>query len=168
MNKISAKGQKWLKAFHILFACLWVGGAISVNLMLFFLTADDGMQLYGINESINFIDIWIIIPGNLGIILTGIIYSLFTHWGWFKHKWVTVKWCIAVYGMVFGTIWLGPWAGSLEHISEIEGLKALTNDVYRNNIMMLYGWGSFQAATIVFAAFISTLKPWKKRRIGHE
>ena len=164
MAKLKAKGQKWLKGFHHIFACLWVGGAVSVNLMLFCLEASDGMELYGINQAINFIDIWIIIPGNIGVIVTGIIYSVFTNWGWFKHKWVTVKWIIAIYGMVFGIIWLGPWAASLETISKTEGLNALSLEMYQENLMMLYWWGSFQAATIIFAVFISTLKPWKSKK----
>jgi hypothetical protein len=163
MVKLKAKGQKWLKGFHLFFACLWVGGAVSVNLMLYCLKGNDGMQLYGINQSINFIDIWVIIPGNAGIILTGLLYSIYTNWGWFKHRWVTVKWVIALYGMVFGIIWLGPWAGSLEHISKVRGLGALKDERYTANLLMLYLWGTFQAATIIFAVFISAIKPWKKK-----
>jgi hypothetical protein len=132
--------------------------------MLFCLKSSDGMELYGINQAINFIDIWIIIPGNSGVIITGIIYSVFTNWGLFKHNWVTVKWIIAIYGMIFGIIWLGPWAASLEMISKAEGLKALSIERYTENLSMLYWWGSFQAATIIFAVFISTLKPWKSRK----
>jgi hypothetical protein len=163
MVKLKAKGQKWLKGAHLLFACLWVGGAVSVNLMLYCLKANNGMQLYGINQSINFVDIWIIIPGNVGIILTGLLYSIYTNWGWFKHKWITVKWTIALYGMLFGIIWLGPWAESLEHISKVEGISALQNERYTTNLLMLYWWGTFQAVTIIFAVFISAIKPWKKK-----
>jgi hypothetical protein len=163
MPKLKGKAQKWLKGFHILFACLWVGGALGANLMLIGLKASDGGQLLGINQAINFVDIWIIIPGNVGVILTGLIYSAFTNWGWFKHRWVTVKWIIALYGMVFGIIWLGPWAASLEQMSRLQGLDALADPRYSRNLNLLYGWGGFQAATLVFATFISTLKPWKKR-----
>ena len=166
MNKLNAKAQKWLKGFHIFFASLWVGAAVSITAMIFVLKANHGMQLYGINQAINFIDIYIIIPGNTGIVITGILYSAFTSWGWFKHPWITVKWIIAIYGMLFGIIWLGPWAESLEYISKVEGLEALTNNNYQQNLHNLYWWGSFQAATIIFASFISTLKPWKKKKQG--
>ncbi len=160
--KLKAQGQKWLKAIHIFFGSLWMGGALCVLLMLFFLKADSDRQLYGINQAVNFVDVWIIIPGNLGLVITGIIYSAFTKWGWFKHKWITVKWIIAVYGMTFGTFWLGPWASSLERIANSEGLNALADPQYASNLNLLYIWGSFQAATIIFASFISALKPWRK------
>ncbi len=86
MKKLGSRGQKWLKSFHLSFACLWLGGAVSVTLMNFFMTAKNGMQLYGISLSMKFVDDFIIIPGAMGCLLTGLIYSLFTKWGWFKHN----------------------------------------------------------------------------------
>lgn len=164
MKGLKIRGQKWLRSFHLFFACLWVGGAMSATLMLPILKAVDGPQLYGINQSINFIDIFIIIPGNSGILLMGLIYSVYTNWGWFKYRWITVKWAIGLYGMIFGIIWLGPWATSLEYISKKEGLKALENMTYLYNEKMIIWWGGFQTATIVFAVFISVLKPWRQKR----
>lgn len=34
--------------------------------------------------------------------------------------------------------------------------------VYVHNHKMLLFWGTFQALTLVFAVFITVLKPWKK------
>ena len=162
MNKLSSKAQRWLKSVHVFFACLWVGGAITITLMNFFINASDGMQLYGINLSMKFVDDFIIIPGAVGSLLTGLIYSLFTNWGWFKHNWIIVKWVINMTGVIFGTFWLGPWLNSLPPMAKDQGLQALTNKTYIYNQDMLYCWGTFQAATIIFALFISVLKPWKK------
>ena len=44
-------------------------------------------------------------------------------------------------------------------ISKIEGLKALVNPVFSHNQRMLLIFGTFQLATIIFAVFISILKP---------
>ncbi len=162
MKKMSSKAQKWLKSFHILFACLWVGGAVSLVLMGFLMEADDGMQLYGINLSMKFVDDFIIIPGAMGCFFSGMIYSMFTNWGWFKHKWITVKWCINLYGVIFGTFWLGSWLNSLPPMAKAEGLGVLSNALYVNNQEMLYYFGTFQAITILAAVFISALKPWRK------
>ena len=90
MKKMSAKGQKQLKGIHILCACMWVGAAIILSFMNPFLKATDGMQLYGIDVSMKFIDDFIIIPGANGALLTGLVYSIFTGWGWFKHKWIMI------------------------------------------------------------------------------
>jgi len=122
------------------------------------------MQLYGINLSMKLIDDFVIIPGGVGSLLTGLLYSIFTNWGWFKHKWVTTKWAINLFGVIFGTFWLGPWLNAMPPISKIEGLKALINPVFAHNQRMLYIFGTFQLATIIFAVFISILKPWKRRK----
>ncbi len=65
MKKMSNRGQRWLKGFHVFFSSCWVGAAVCLTTMMFFKKADDGMQLYGINISFNFIDDYII---NLGLL----------------------------------------------------------------------------------------------------
>lgn len=164
MKKLSVRAQKWLKTFHVLFAGIWVGAALSLTLKQFFINPANGMELYGITSTLKFIDDFIIIPGAIGSLLTAFIYSIWTKWGWFKHKWIAVKWCINLYGVIFGTFWLGPWLNSLVPIAKDKGLSALADPLFFHNRNMLMVWGSFQAATIVFAFFLSTLKPWKKKR----
>ena len=164
MKKLSAKGQKWLKGFHIFFACQWIGAAVCLALMNAFMKASDGTELYGINLSMKFIDDLIIVPGAIGSLLTGLLYAIFTNWGWLKHNWIIIKWLINIFGVIFGTFWLGPWVNGLAPISKTQGLGALSNPAYLNNHHMVLFWGTFQLLTLVFAVFISTLKPWKKRK----
>ena len=92
MKEIGVRGKRWLKGFHVTFACLWVGGGLTLTLMQLAMHATTGGELYGIDRSMKFIDDFIIIPGALGSLLTGLLYSLFTNWGFFKHNWITVKW----------------------------------------------------------------------------
>jgi hypothetical protein len=162
MKKFGARGQRWLKTFHVFFACLWVGGAVALSSKQFFIHASDGGELYGILSMLTYVDDYIIVPGAIGSLLTGLLYSLKTNWGWFKHRWITVKWLINFFGVIFGTFWLGPWLNSLPPMAKTLGLQALTDPEYIHNKTMLLGFGTFQAATIVFAVFVSVLKPWKK------
>ena len=164
MKKMSPRGQRWLKSFHVFFNCLWVGAAFSLALGQFFLNPSDGMELYGATLTMKFIDDFVIIPGALGSLLTGLIYSLFTGWGWFKHNWVAVKWVINVGGVIFGTFWLGPWLNSLPPLAQEKGLAALGDPVFTANRTNLLVFGTLQALTVIFAAFISVLKPWKGRK----
>jgi len=81
MKKLSAKGLKWLKGFHLIAVSSWIGGAVSL-LALYFLKlgVDDGNVLYGINRSIHHVDMNIVvIPGAVGSLLTGLLYSIFTN-----------------------------------------------------------------------------------------
>jgi len=108
------------------------------------------------------IDDLVVIPGAMGSLATGLLYSLFTPWGFFKHRWVAVKWGITVYGILFGTFFLGPWLNSLPPVSGELGAGALDNYAYMRARGLNSVWGGFQVATLLFALFISVLKPWRR------
>ena len=163
MKKMRAVGQKWLKSFHILFGCTWAACGLSLTLMSLFIQPTEGLQLYGVDISKKFIDDVLVAPAATGCLLTGVIYSLFTDWGWFKHRWITVKWCINIFGVIFGTFWLGQWLNTLPPISQMEGLAALSNPIYLHAKTMNLWGGAFQNFTVIFAIFISVFKPWRKQ-----
>jgi hypothetical protein len=163
MAKLGAKGQRWLKGIHLVSASLWAGGGAALALQLFFVNPADGRELFGILSAMQFVDLYIIVPGALGCLLTGIVYSAFTGWGWFRHRWLTVKWAVCLYGVVFGTCSLGPWLEEMTAIAERSGMAALQDPVYLHNREMSMIFGTFQAATIIFAVFISALRPWRKK-----
>jgi hypothetical protein len=71
------------------------------------------------------------------------------------------KWLINVFGVVFGTFWLGQWLDVRPPISQAEGIAALSNPIYLHARTMNLSGGAFQNLTVIFAVFISVLKPWK-------
>ena len=164
MKKIGSRGQTWLKGIHIFFAGLWLYAGICLSIIIVFIGVDDGMALYSVNTTVKFIDDFILVRGAIGLTLTEIIYSAFTNCGWFKHNWITVKWCINAFGMILGTFWLSQWVNTLPAVAKVEGLNAATNPDYLHAKSMILSWGGFQAATIIASVFISTLKPWKMKR----
>lgn len=163
MARMGSRGQRWLKGFHILFASMWVGAAVALTLMIVLLQADSGAQRHGMDLAMKLVDDFVIIPAAIGSLLTGLLYSLFTNWGWVKHRWVAVKWFINLFGVLFGTFALGPWLNSLPEMSGVDGLAALARPEYSHARTMLLIFGGFQAATLVFAVFLSTLKPWRRQ-----
>lgn len=161
---IGAAPQRWLKGIHLLFASLWVGGAVTLSTKQFFVRAGSDAELYGILSTMHYVDLFIIIPGALGCLVTGVIYSVWTNWGWFRHRWITVKWVICLYGVVFGTFPLGPWLNGIVELARLNGTDALSDPRYLHNLRMLLIFGTFQAATLVTAVFISTIKPWRGKK----
>jgi len=55
---------------------MWVGAAIVLSAKQFFVNPSHGGELYGITSTMDFIDIFIIIPGAIGVLVTGFIYSM--------------------------------------------------------------------------------------------
>ena len=166
MKTLSAKGVKWLKGFHLIAVASWIGGAVSL-LALYFLKigVEDGGVLYGINKSIHHVDMNIVvIPGAVGSLLTGLLYSLFSNWGFFKHNWLTFKWIVTVTAIVFGTFFLGPWETAMMEISGKIGIASLTDQAYLYNQQMNLMFGTLQVLVLIITVFVSILKPWKSKK----
>ena len=168
MPKMSAKGLKWLKGFHLVAVSCWVGGGVSLILLYFLKSGmEDGKILYGINQSIHHVDIAVVvIPGALGCLVTGLIYSSFSNWGFFKHGWIIFKWIVTVAAILFGTFFLGPWESTMMEISGILGISSLSDPEYLYNQKMNLIFGATQVLVLVVTVFISIFKPWKRRKAG--
>ena len=121
-----------------------------------------GEALFGRDVAARLVDDFVVIPGAMGSLLTGLIYSLFTPWGFFKHRWVAVKWLITLYGVLFGTFFLGPWLNSLAPVSAKLGGGAMGDYAYMRARDLNSFWGGVQICTLLFALVISVLKPWRK------
>lgn len=159
---MSASGQRWLKFLHVLSGGVWVGTALALSTQLFFIRPSSGEELQGILSTLDFIDLFVLVPGAIGTLLTGLAYSLWTDWGWFRHRWVTVKWIICLYGVCFGTYPLGPWLSGLARIAGEMGLAAYADPGFLSNRALLMIFGPFQAATLVFAFYLSFFRPWRR------
>ena len=80
-----------LKIFHLLFATMWIGGVMAlVSLQLGAIPETKEMMYMGALAHL-IVDKFFLIPGGVGIVITAIVYGLFTSWGFFKHNWITVK-----------------------------------------------------------------------------
>jgi uncharacterized membrane protein len=166
MIKLKAKGLKWLKGFHLIAVSCWVGGAVAL-ILLYFLKdgVTDGGVLYGVNQSIHHVDMLVVvIPGAFGCLITGLIYSLFSNWGFFKHNWMIFKWIVTISAILFGTFFLGPWETKMMEISGKMGMSSLTEQAYLYNEKMNLIFGGAQSFLLMVTIFISIFKPWKTKK----
>jgi uncharacterized membrane protein len=166
MKKLGKTGLHWLKGFHLIAVSCWLGGAVALMLLYFLkIGVGDGGVLFGINQSIHHVDMSVVvIPGALGCLLTGLIYSSFSNWGFFKHNWLIFKWVVAVVAILFGTFFLGPWETRMMEISGDLRMSALTDPDYLYNQKMNFIFGLIQCLVIMVTLFISIFKPWKKKK----
>jgi len=125
-----------------------------------------GDDIYAIAASLKILDDYVIIPAALGSLITGLLFSCFTNWGFFKYDWITVKWIITIATILFGTFFLGPWNDTAVAISYTERLFSLDNSVYLRCKLMLSIFGVLQAAVLIVTVFISVIKPWGDTRPG--
>jgi hypothetical protein len=127
----------------------------------------NGDELYAFNAVIKLLDDYIIIPAAFGSLITGLLFSLFTNWGFFKFNWVTFKWVATVAQILFGTFWLGPWTNGATAIADAQRALALHNPAYLYDRQMALYFGAAQILLLILQVFISVFKPWGKRAISN-
>ncbi len=161
--KLNARARLWLKSIHILISVILLGGAACI-LVLRAANWSDNAHLHALDYAILLLEQGIIIPAATGALLTGLLESWLTTWGFIRYRWVIVKWVVLTFCVLLGTLWLGPWADQLVQFTQEQGAGALANPLYLQ--VRLMHTLLFTAQTLALAAlpFISVIKPWMNRR----
>jgi hypothetical protein len=162
MKKLGGTGRAWLKGFHILFTAAWVGAALCMMLAHLSYHPETGAEMHGVLATLKLIDDWVIIPSAIGSLLTGLLISWLTPWGFFKWRWVTVKWVLTIAIMLAGTFVLGPWLNAMEAMAALDPQRVLHDSVFLSNRQSTQLAVVPQVLFLFFMVFISVLKPWKR------
>jgi hypothetical protein len=94
-------------------------------------------------------------PVALATLITGIVLSVGTAWGLFRHWWIVVKLALTVGVIVTGVVFVGAWTEQALIATDAElGPLSLT----------LIGSASVHALMLAAATAISVLKPWGRIR----
>jgi hypothetical protein len=110
------------------------------------------------------VDNAVIVPAAIGCLASGLLLSWLTPWGFFKHRWISVKWVLTVTCIAIGIVVLGPPVESQPVLSRTLGLGALDEAVYAANRTGTLVGGAALILTLLFMLVISVLKPWQKNK----
>jgi len=165
MQKLTISHQKLLKAIHLISVSLWLSSVVTLMLLpIISKKVTLGGEIYMYNLAYHFIDMFILTPAALLTFLTGLIYSLFTKWGFFRHGWIIYKWIVTLVIIITGTFYLGPMVTKLLEISEVKGIAALQDQYYmQGEVIGLYA-AIINSLLLIVAVFFSVYKPWKSIR----
>lgn len=162
MKKMTASQQKLLKVFHLITAPLWLSSVIALALLpTISSSAVTGDEIYMYNLAYHFIDMFILTPAAVLTLITGLLYSLFTKWGFFKHGWIVYKWIVSLLIVITGTFYFGPMVAELLEIADIKRTAALKDRYYiQGHTVSLYA-AIVNSSLLVVAVIVSVYKPWK-------
>jgi len=164
MKKLGSKGVKVLKTCHLLFVMMWVVGVMAMA-VINLIDAQSGDELYMSLYISRFIDDVLVIPGAILTVITAIIYGISTNWGFFNHKWMTVKWIVSIIVIIVGTFYFSPKLDRCLEIANDTRDAALQNpELIANSQISTFG-AFIQAGILILLIIISVFKPWKKRQI---
>jgi hypothetical protein len=117
MKKLNSTQTRILKIIHIFFFVSWIGGGICLISVMFLAKTSLPDDIYMKYRSMQVIDDFIIIPGALGSLFTGLIYSILDKLGIFHKRWLTVKMDTDCCADSLRNIRPGPWQNGIVDIA---------------------------------------------------
>ncbi len=164
MKKLSPKGTRLLKVFHLLFAMTWLASVLAMGVLTLLKPVSSGDSLYILKTANLWIDPVLTIPGAMCTLVTGIIYGAFTPWGFFKQPWITVKWIFSVLVILFGTFYSHPLSLHALELTEQSREAALGNIEVIGAMRTTLFSSAINAVFLIALVVISVFKPWKRRK----
>ncbi len=160
---LGTNARQWLKAVHLVLGAIWLGGGICMLVLRFSWMPSGLSDPYLLDRSVGLINDWVIIPSAILSLITGLLSSWLTPWGFFQHRWVTVKWILTVGIIVSSPVLTSSWDRAMETISRAEGIMALQNPAYLQYQSLVIVTGIAKVATLLALQVVSVLKPWRRR-----
>ena len=163
MKTLGTKGLQVLKISHLLFATMWIGGVMALVSLQLGQAPQTKDMMYLAAQSHLIVDEYFLIPGGIGIIVTAILYGTLTKWGFFKHKWLVVKWILTVLLVALGAGYMG--ATIKENMVYAQRIQADNADasIFLANIRHVAIAGIVQLIGFAYIIVISVVKPWRKK-----
>ena len=149
--------NKFALTAHIVFSVGWLGAAVAyLALAIAGLTVDDEQILRAAYLSMELIGWWVIVPFSLVALLTGLVQSLGTQWGLFRHYWILVKFLLTT----GATVILLRHMEAVRRMSGLAAETALSGADFRALRIQLVVHAAGGLLVLLAATTLSVYKPW--------
>jgi hypothetical protein len=169
--KMTPRLRKVLLTAHVTVSVGWLGAAVAyIALAITGITSVDAQQARAAYLSLELIGWFVIVPASLASLLTGLVQSLGTEWGLFRHYWVSAKFLLTSVATLI-------LLGHMPAVSHMSGLAATATassspdfGVMPIQLLVHAAGGVLVLLTITT---LSVFKPWgrtpygrRKQRVG--
>ncbi|GAA4548309.1 hypothetical protein [Amycolatopsis samaneae] len=156
--------QCWLVA-HVASSVGWFGVAASQLVLKIIATTTNSAELrHAAHVTTQTFDRYLMIPLVLVALASGLVLSLRTKWGLFRHYWVTAKFVLTLVLMVADTIWLGGWAA--DAVAATAGGGAPADAGYQDTVTYLLTGSVVNLTAILVMVVLSVVKPFGRTARG--
>lgn len=154
--RLSPAGRKLSLTLHIGTSVGWLGAvAVSLALAISGLATSDPVVARSVFITLELVGWTALVPFSFGSLLTGLVQSLGTRWGLFRHYWVIVKLAINVIASAVLLLYMQ----TLEHFAGLARAAVDTGDLsaLRNPSPVLHS--SLALVLLLGAMVLSVYKP---------
>jgi hypothetical protein len=161
--------RKFALTAHIAFSVGWLGAVVAyLALAIAGLTSHDAQMVRAAYLSMELIGWFIIVPFSLAALLSGLVQSLGTKWGLFRHYWILMKFLLTT----AATIVLLRHMEAVSRMSGVAAETTLSSTDFRALRIQLVVHAAGGLLVLLAATTLSVYKPWGMtpygRRKQHE
>lgn len=155
-SRLANLRNKCLKILHLLFAGMWIGGTAALTALICLYHPQSNEALVSKNSILLLLDLYIIAPGAIGCLITGLIYTARTP-RLLRLKWILSKIAVNIVFITAGGLLVVPW---LERSIEKGRLWVAPGNESMFEVGTHMSINAVQWTVIVFVIAISVVKPW--------
>jgi uncharacterized membrane protein len=161
--KLTVTAKKWWLFAHVMGVAMYFAGILGSLLLAFMTTRVHGSSLAAAApQFVHFFDWFLIIPGAILSLITGLVLAVRTNWGLTSYYWVILKWAGNIATIMFGATVMRRLISGLANAAASEADPLGSALVAHSRAGLLLG-AAVSLATLLFLSAISYLKPWGKR-----
>jgi ABC-type multidrug transport system fused ATPase/permease subunit len=154
--------RKFVFTAHITTTVGWLGAVVAfVGLAVVGLTSQDAQTVRGAYLAMEPTGWYVLVPLALASLLTGIVQSLGTKWGLFRHYWVLFKLVIAVVATIVLLLYM---SDTLSPIVDVAADPSADLDVVRNSAPLQHA--TLALLALLVATVLAVYKPRGMTRYG--
>lgn len=155
--------RKFSLLVHIISSVGWIGAvAVFLALAISGLTSQDTQMVRAVYLAMDVATRFVIVPLSLASLLSGLVQSLGTKWGLFRHYWVLVKFLLAI----FATVVLLQQVAPISYIADIAANTVLSSTDLREARLSLVVHASGGLLVLLIMMVLSVYKPRGMTRYG--
>ena len=158
--------RKFALTAHVIFSIGWFGAiAAFLAIAIVALTSEDAQLMHAADLAMYVIGWYVILPAAFGSLLTGLVQSLGTQWGLFRHYWLVAKLLLTVFATVILLFKMQLMSYLAGVVSGIIATQLSGADLRQMRVELL-GHAIGGMLVLLSATVISVYKPWGRTRFG--
>ena len=165
MVYLPANGMKLMRIIHIIAAQIWFGAVMCIFGFAFYCFNNMAIEKFLVlAPMIPGLYKMVVLPAALVCIIQGIIYGIFSKWGFKKFKWVFAKWIMVIFVVLFtGMGGIGQMFMILDNVQKNNIQNIMLKD---GKIFFIFISG--QIILLCIMTIISIIKPKNKKGKAEE
>ena len=154
---LGSDAYKWLLAFHILFAVVWVGSNTAIQVFVIRAMRAGGDRVAYFAKEIEWYGTRVLIPSSLALVILGFLL-LNESSGAFDmgQGWVTFGFIVWLFSFLVGATYLGPESGRLSKLVDERGPE---DAEYQRRISRIFLVSRIELVLLVLAVLDMAVKP---------